>query len=355
MRLDDAELVGRTFAGDWAAYSDLVGRYRDAVFGVAYHHLGDFDEAEDAAQEVFVRAYVRLKQLRDAARFAPWLHRIASSICVDILRRRTHDVMALNAEEPEAASADRDLEQTAARVTVKQALAKLSERFRLTVTLYYINGYSHGEIASFLQVPVNTVRTRLQRAKKQLRQEMLTMVDNVLKKERPGEGFAQEVEKRVFTYEATDSRGFVITGISEADSADTLVQRLRDKGYYVQKVESGTGTPPGEPDVEPIKRVAHVTLDQGLRDRADAIRVLRHESQVLVRYLIDGEWHEVMSIPAYVWPPFRAYLADLAGVKLRYGMAREPGRIHRQLEGRQHEFSAAFGRRMITLERRHGP
>ncbi len=355
MRLDDAELVVRTLAGDWAAYSDLVGRYRDAVFGVAYHHLGDFDEAEDAAQEAFVRAYVRLKQLRDAARFAPWLHRIASNVCVDILRRRTHDVMALNAEEPEAASADRDLEQTAARVTVKQALAKLSERFRLTVTLYYINGYSHGEIASFLQVPINTVRTRLQRAKKQLRQEMLTMVDNVLKKERPGEGFAQEVEKRLFNYEATDSRGMVITGTSYAESAGRLVRRLRDRGYHVQKIEPGTGTPPGEPDVEPIKRVAHVILDQGIRDRADTIQVLRRESQVLVRYLIDGEWHEVVSMPTYVWSSLRACLADLAGVKLRYGMARKLGRIDHQLEGRLHEFSAAFGRRLITLERRHGP
>ena len=193
----DAELVGRTRDGDWSAFSQLVDRYRDAVCGLAYHHLRDFDRVQDAAQETFVRAWQHLSQLRRPDRFAPWLRRIAATVSIEFLRR-AHAAVSLDADQSPLTPAqhhspDEDVERLAARMVVRDALARLSDPSRLTVTLYYINGYSPGEIAGFLDLPVNTVRSRLRRAKHKLREEMIAMVTDVLQSGRPDPEFTMKV------------------------------------------------------------------------------------------------------------------------------------------------------------------
>jgi RNA polymerase sigma-70 factor (ECF subfamily) len=192
MRRTDGELVRETLAGSWSCFGELVARYRDAVCGIAYHHLGDFEEAQDAAQETFVRAYPRLRQLREPEKFGPWLRKIATTVCADMMRKRGDRPLSLEAQ-PEPPREDADLEQAAARIVVRDALSKLSEKARLAVTLFYIDGYSHAEVAGFLNVPVNTVRTRLHRAKQRLREEMTTMVSDVLHQGRPDPEFTQRV------------------------------------------------------------------------------------------------------------------------------------------------------------------
>ena len=82
----DAELVGSTLSGDRAAYGELVARYQGHVYGLAYSLLGDWAEAQDIAQEAFIRAYSNLDQLRQPARFAGWLRRVAFSVAMDWLR-----------------------------------------------------------------------------------------------------------------------------------------------------------------------------------------------------------------------------------------------------------------------------
>ena len=114
----DAELVGKTLDGDWSAFSELVDRYRDAVCGLAYHHLRDFDRVQDAAQETFVRAWQHLAQLRQPDRFAPWLRRIAATVSIEFLRRRAHQAVSLDTDHAHVASAgqqspDEDVERLA--------------------------------------------------------------------------------------------------------------------------------------------------------------------------------------------------------------------------------------------------
>lgn len=171
MGAGDTALVAWAREGNLGAFSDLVTRYRDAGFGLAYHCLGDFEEVQDAAQETFPRAYSRLERLGDPARFAPRLRRITTRVCLEMLRRPGDRALPLE-KHPEVTAARLDeVEQVATRMAVGEALSRLSDRARLTVTLRYINGYSHGEIARFLAVAVTTVRTRLRRAKLQLRKE----------------------------------------------------------------------------------------------------------------------------------------------------------------------------------------
>ena len=178
MRADDEQLVSRTLTGDRDAFVGLVDRYRDAVCAVAYHYLGNFDDVQDAAQDAFVQAYRQLAQLRELAKFGPWLRHITSNVCLGMLRRRDHSLLPLDGI-PEHAS-DEDPLQAAHNLTVRDALSHLSEKSHVTLTLFHIDGYSHAEIADFLEVPVNTVRSRLRSARKQLSKEMIDMFTDEL-------------------------------------------------------------------------------------------------------------------------------------------------------------------------------
>lgn len=192
--LDDAELVAQVLRGDPEAYTQLVERYRDAIYGLAYHYVGDFEEARDLAQETFIKAYLHLPQLREPGKFGPWLRQIAANECQMHLRKRRDEVsleeLAARNEEP---GTDGEAERIALRLMVQKALSCLSDASHLTVTLFYVDGYSYAEIASFLEVPVTTVKSRLRNARARLHKEMMQMVEETLKRERPDEAFAVEV------------------------------------------------------------------------------------------------------------------------------------------------------------------
>ena len=165
-------LVEDTIAGNTEAFARLVDRYRDAASAVAYSYFGGFDDVQDAVQEAFVHAYCNIRQLKDPAKFGPWLRRITANSCAMALRKRERANVSLD-EVAEQASTSDDAGKIAAREIVQEALAKLSDATRLTVTLSYIDGYSHAEVAEFLEVPLTTVRSRLRHAKRKLREEML--------------------------------------------------------------------------------------------------------------------------------------------------------------------------------------
>lgn len=191
---DDARLVGRAKDGERDAFAELVDRYRDAACAVAYSYLGSFDDVQDAVQEAFVRAYVQVGQLREPDKFGPWLRQITANVSKGVLRKPGRSNASLDAfAEQASSSVTGDPQRSAARMVVREALKRLSEKTRLAVTLSYIDGYSHDEVAAFLEVPVNTVRSRLRIAKKQLREEMVDMVSDVLHEGKPDEGFAKRV------------------------------------------------------------------------------------------------------------------------------------------------------------------
>lgn len=204
VRTDDGELVEQALAGRPEAFASLVDRYRGMLCGIAYCYLGNGDDAQDVAQEVFVYAYVHLRELREAGKLGAWLRRIALSRCADRLRRPDHPVVGLD-QLPEVAALQRGMsgqqtaavhepwDQLATRIVVRNALGRLPEKTRLVVSLCYLGGYSHAEIADRLEVPLNTVRSRLQQAKRQLRAEIMPMVSDVLNESRPDPEFTRRV------------------------------------------------------------------------------------------------------------------------------------------------------------------
>jgi RNA polymerase sigma-70 factor (ECF subfamily) len=194
MPATDEELVRRTRDGDQSAFGILVERYLDMVYGLGYHMTTDFETARDCAQETLVQAYLKLDQLRDAGRFASWLRQIAVNVCRAHQRRPHVDTVSLEAndvgEPPRRPPSSTEL-------LVREALDKLRPADRLSLTLHYINGYSHSEIGNFLGVRAETVKTRLARARQHLREEMIQMVEHAFEQRSLPSEFRRNVVRAV--------------------------------------------------------------------------------------------------------------------------------------------------------------
>jgi len=188
----DELLVEEALNGGAEAFAPIIDRYRDAVFGVSLARLGDFHEAEDAAQDAFVEAYQRLGTLRHPGRLAPWLRSIAIHRCIDRIRAR-RDVASLDQVGQEAGAIVEDGGKRDLRDEVMDAVSRLPKAQRETTALFYINGYSVDEVAAIQEVPAGTVKRRLHDARERLKEEMVEMVENTLKANAPAEDFAGRV------------------------------------------------------------------------------------------------------------------------------------------------------------------
>ncbi|MGD0112611.1 MAG: RNA polymerase sigma factor [Armatimonadota bacterium] len=184
----ETEQVQRATAGDQQAFTELVNRYRDAVYGICYHRVGHPEEAKDLAQEAFLRAYLDLGQLRDPVAFPAWLRRVTERVCSTWQRRQRLQMVPLEGTPEPIVVRDLDLP-----LAVRQGLMQLSEDARLAITLYHINGYSVGEVARFLEVPVGTVKSRLHHARRRLQGALMDEYKDALRHGAPGDEFVGAV------------------------------------------------------------------------------------------------------------------------------------------------------------------
>jgi len=168
---DEAALVARVRAGDRAAFGVLAERYAGVARRVARAVLGDPDDADDAAQDALLSALVKLDQYDPRRPFGPWLLRIVANAATD--RRRRRKVRRAESLDPALVAGgtrpDAAAEQRALAERLRGALAELSERRRLAVVLFDVEGYSHAEIARILGIPEGTVRSEVFHARRRLR------------------------------------------------------------------------------------------------------------------------------------------------------------------------------------------
>jgi RNA polymerase sigma-70 factor (ECF subfamily) len=168
--------VQAALQGDQGAFGDLVTRYQSAVYNMAYRMLGNPTDAEDAAQEVFVRAWNQLHTFQLDRRFSTWLLSIASHHCIDVLRRRKPsaplDGVALYVQSNEPAPIERVM-QSEQRDTVRALLNTLPDKYRSVTVLRYYNDLSYEEIARVTGLTESAVKTQLHRARRMLADKML--------------------------------------------------------------------------------------------------------------------------------------------------------------------------------------
>ena len=180
--------VKRAQAGELGAFHGLVVRFQDMAVGYAFSLLGDYHLAEDAAQEAFLDTFRKLPTLQHPEAFVSWLRTVVFKHC-DRLRRRRPATESL-AEEDERLTADGmepaiAAEQAEIARLVGQAIGSLPPGQREVVSLYYIGQRSGGQVATFLDLPLTTVKKRLHDAKPKLRRSMSGMAKHFLESNRP--------------------------------------------------------------------------------------------------------------------------------------------------------------------------
>jgi len=184
--LDDRALVKAAQRGDHEAFSALVMRHQRYVYNLAYRLLQDAHEAQDLAQEAFLRAWQALETFRAESKFTTWLYRIVANLCYNRLpglRRQIAqgDVEAMAAlilaEGHSPASSVEAADQIA---WLHQQVEALPVKYRLVITLFYLQEMSYQEIAETLDVPLGTVKTHLFRAREQLKQQLQKHQEDVV-------------------------------------------------------------------------------------------------------------------------------------------------------------------------------
>ena len=180
MRTEDGHIIQKCLDGDAAAFGLLVDKYKGSVYALAYAKLGDFHDAQDLTQEVFLKAYRKLRTLKRWDRFLSWLYAITSNSCKDFLRSRANrpdEEYVADQEQERLAKISIDAHhEDELHQTLRDALAELPEIHRQVLSLHYLGGLSCKEIAKFLGTSPHAIAMRLNRARRQLRKEMLTMM-----------------------------------------------------------------------------------------------------------------------------------------------------------------------------------
>src|SRR3974390_1514653 len=179
--VDEGELVQRARRGDLSAYDGLVQRYQERIYATVYHMTSNHEDANDLAQESFIKAFQALKTFKGGSSFYTWLYRIAVNKTINFLKQRKNkaqmslDDLDFNAEhDPDlvALISDKTPRREVALAELQEklnaAMQKLSEPHRLVVTLHDVQGLSHEEIAEIMECNIGTVRSRLFYARQQL-------------------------------------------------------------------------------------------------------------------------------------------------------------------------------------------
>jgi RNA polymerase sigma-70 factor (ECF subfamily) len=188
---DEVDLLVRARRGDLSAYDELVRRHQQRIYATLYHMTANHEDANDLAQEAFIKAYSALKTFKGGSSFYTWVYRIAVNKTLNFLKSRKRkgisislndlDIHAEHDPDLVAFVSDktpqRDAQLSELQKKLNEAMLKLSEQHRLVVTLHDVQGMSHDEIAEIMDCNVGTVRSRLFYARQQLQGLLKSYLD----------------------------------------------------------------------------------------------------------------------------------------------------------------------------------
>ncbi|GGH75970.1 ECF RNA polymerase sigma factor SigW [Compostibacillus humi] len=178
------ERIKQVKKGDQSAYREIVELYQNKIYQHCYRMLGNVHEAEDIAQEAFIRAYVNIDSFDERRKFSSWLYRIATNLSIDRIRKRKPDYF-LDAEVKgtdgldmysQMAASDRtpaeELESNELQRYIHKEISELPPKYRSIIVLRYLEEFSLQEISEILDIPIGTVKTRIHRGREALRKRL---------------------------------------------------------------------------------------------------------------------------------------------------------------------------------------
>lgn len=175
METPDIEVIRKCLDGDRESFSMLVARYKKLIYSVVYNMMSDKEEVNDISQEVFLRIYKSLDRYNPEYKFSTWSVRIATNLCLDILRKKKAETIPMeevegvsgNTETPE----DRLVRAEQSR-KIREAIESLPEKYRIPVVLFHQNGLSYEEMTKVLNEPMTIIKNRLYRARLMLKEKL---------------------------------------------------------------------------------------------------------------------------------------------------------------------------------------
>ncbi|CAM5793860.1 MULTISPECIES: RNA polymerase sigma factor [Brevibacillus] len=172
--MGEAELIRKAQSGDHEALVELLRTIETSVYRSAFYILGNEQDALDAAQEALIRIYRKIDTYQEKAKFSTWVQRVVSNVCMDKFRAKKETV-SIDEHEliiPDRNNVEDEILLNSLSQDIKAAIGKLPKQYRMVVVLRYLEDFSYQEIAEALELPLNTVKSYLFRARQQL-QELL--------------------------------------------------------------------------------------------------------------------------------------------------------------------------------------
>lgn len=172
--MDEAQIIKRAQDGDLNAFSELVGSYKKLLYNLCLRMLGDRGEAEEAAQEAFVKIYKGIKTYKPGSKFSTWAIRITSNLCIDIIRKRKMQTVPIDELNiADSSSPEENYLERETKEAVRKAVDALPEKYRIMIIYYHFMNLSYAEISGMLNEPMTIVKNRLYRARRMLRDNLL--------------------------------------------------------------------------------------------------------------------------------------------------------------------------------------
>jgi RNA polymerase sigma-70 factor (ECF subfamily) len=184
----DNEIIARTLKGETQVFGELVKRYQNFVFSITLRYTPNREDAEEIAQDAFIKAFKSLKDFRGDSKFSTWLYTITTTSCLSFLRKKKLDIHSLDNEKVFAVVENQDsgfnsnqMETRSRQTMVNEAIKLLSADDAAILTLFYKGEQSLEEISKVMKIEANTVKVRLHRARGRLKEKMQTHFKHELK------------------------------------------------------------------------------------------------------------------------------------------------------------------------------
>ncbi len=185
----DEELIARFQDGDTYAFDQLVRRYKDPLLNFIFRFIGDIIESEDIVQDTFYRVYKNKHYYKEVAKFSTWIYTIAGNLAkTELRKRKRRKIFSIHKEtasekEFELPDPERDPEEevnsTITEKHIHKAIGNLPPKFRQVIILRDVQGFSYEEISSIIKVPLGTVKSRVNRARLRLQEDLSFLLDDV--------------------------------------------------------------------------------------------------------------------------------------------------------------------------------